>query len=450
MAKLFLPSVRCPCCGHANDCDFRFCQQCGYSRKRVVSSNTKPFQFDITQIDSRLQQLQNYAQTTSYMRQKNSLQQELEGFLLSLPARPTLATVTPRDLCRFLVFKDRHGKTQVHHQTCRFLGQRGVQACQCPLRLSFKTVDSYIGKLRSVFHSIGRDGEWDQRLGLGNPAADKTIKDYLRSVTTEQLQARVTPKQATPFFLDKLTQLAQHLDQALASPTVTGLQKFILARDQAYFKAVFFSGDRPGDMGQVQVPGILRFPNDDGFLFNHVWGKTLRDGDNNVFGIRRNPNVVVCPVAAIERYIEIARGLNIDLTTGYLFRPTTPNGGVANKPFSSSAAEARLKLYLQMMDADDGETLHGFRAGCAITLALSGAELSEIMDHVGWSRRHTALYYLKLAQVLRPDGASAKLAVDKEPQELMSWKEINELKRFVCAFPVPVSQKRPHDSSQPI
>ena len=27
--------------------------------------------------------------------------------------------------------------------------------------------------------------------------------------------------------------------------------------------------------------------------------------------------------------------------------------------------------------------LHGFRTGCAITLALTGADLSEIMEHVG-------------------------------------------------------------------
>ena len=48
------------------------------------------------------------------------------------------------------------------------------------------------------------------------------------------------------------------------------------------------------------------------------------------------------------------------------------------------------------MGSDDGETLHSFRSGCAITLALSGAELSEIMDHVGWTRRHTALHYLTI------------------------------------------------------
>ena len=62
------------------------------------------------------------------------------------------------------------------------------------------------------------------------------------------------------------------------------------------------------------------------------------------------------------------------------------------------------------MNADNGETLHGFRSGCAITLALTGADLAEIMDHVGWTRRHTALYYMQLAKVLNPAGASARLA----------------------------------------
>ena len=150
-------------------------------------------------------------------------------------------------------------------------------------------------------------------------------------------------------------------------------------------------------MGQVKVPEILRFPNDDSFLFNHVWGKTLRDGDSNVFGIKRNPQSRICPVQGIEQYMEVAQQLKIDLIRGYLFRPTTPQGGVLDAPFNSTTAEAHLKVYLKEMGSDNGETLHGFRAGCAITLALSRAELSEIMDHVGWTRRHTALYYLQLA-----------------------------------------------------
>ena len=432
-------------CNHANDSDFRFCQLCGYQRKYIRTVVSRSLTIYLEQTDRRLNQLQNFDKATSYSKQKDALQKELETFLAGLPGRVTLATVTSRDLWRFLIFKDAHGKTQVHHHGCSCLGQRRIQSCGCPVRLSYKTVDSYIGKLRSIFHASGRDGEWDKRLGLGNPAADKSLKDYLRLVTAEQLQARVTPKQATPFFVDKLTQLSVHLQRALDNAP-TPSQRFIVARDQAYFKTFFFSGDRPGDLGQDKVKEILRFPNDDGFL-NHIWGKTLRDGDKNVFGIRRNPHQAICPIRGIEQYVPVAREMKIDLTRGYLFPPTTPKGGISDTPFSSAAAEARLKTYLQEMGADDGETLHGFRAGCAITLALKGAELSEIMDHVGWTRRHTALYYLQLAKFLNPDGASAKLRSDQETPAVSSWQDINELKRFVCAFPVSNEKKRSNEES---
>ena len=92
-------------------------------------------------------------------------------------------------------------------------------------------MDSYIGKLRSIFNAIGRDGEWDKRLGLGNPAADKSVKDYIRVVTAEQLRARVTPKQVTPFFVDKLPQLSLFLERRLAQSSNKPLQCFIIARD---------------------------------------------------------------------------------------------------------------------------------------------------------------------------------------------------------------------------
>lgn len=111
--------------------------------------------------------------------------------------------------------------------------------------------------------------------------------------------------------MDKLFQLAAHINRNLQSTNITPTQRFILARDRTYFKVVFFRGDRPGDKGQVKVPEILRFPNDDGFLFNHVWCKTLRDGYSNVFGIKRNPQSRICPVQRIEKYMEVAQRLKI-------------------------------------------------------------------------------------------------------------------------------------------
>ena len=101
-----------------------------------------------------------------------------------------------------------------------------------------------------------------------------------------------------------------------------------------------------------------------------------------------------------------------------------------------------MKGYLKELGSDDGETLHGFRAGCAITLALSGAELSEIIDHVGWKRRHTALHYLQLAKVLNQSGASARLSAVDIPAVTAEWNDVNVIKRFVCAFPSTTTQKR--------
>ena len=44
--------------------------------------------------------------------------------------------------------------------------------------------------------------------------------------------------------------------------------------------------------------------------------------------------------------------------------------------------------------------------------------------------------------VLNPAGASTTLTAT-ETDALMDWQDINELKRFVCAFPPDTPEKRP-------
>ena len=78
----------------------------------------------------------------------------------------------------------------------------------------------------------------------------------------------------------------------------------------------------------------MHFPKDDRFLFNHIWGETLRDGASNVFGIRRHSNPQLCPVKAIEIYVAVASELRITLSNGYLLRPTNQQGHIINKPLT--------------------------------------------------------------------------------------------------------------------
>lgn len=58
--------------------------------------------------------------------------------------------------------------------------------------------------------------------------------------------------------------------------------------------------------------------------------------------------------------------------------------------------DALLRLYLKEAQIDEGETLHSFRSGSAMTLALSGFQLVDNMSDVGWNNKETALYYMKL------------------------------------------------------
>ena len=309
------------------------------------------------------------------------------------------------------------------------------------------TVDSYIGKLRSIFSEVGRQGNWNRTLLIGNPASDSLVKQYLKAVTEEQLQSRITPKQATPLFIDKLFFLSTHLDKRLLKTSLPPTELFILARDQAYFKALFFSGDRGGDLGQLTTSEIVRFPQDDGFLFNHVWRKTLRDGTSNLFGMRRHPKPAICPVRAIENYVALCHEFRVNFSDGYLFRLTNPQGHVLDKPFSSSAAEAQLKVYLKEAQMFDGETLHSLRFGSALSLIFSGSSLADTMSRVGWSGSATTTHYLKLANILNA-GAPADLLTfpfQQAEEAAHLYTDYDELKNFILTFPtqVHVAKKRP-------
>ena len=118
--------------------------------------------------------------------------------------------------------------------------------------------------------TVGRQGGGDQDLSIGNPAASLLVKEYMRAVTAEQLQAKITPKQATSLLVHKLLLLSHYLERKMKDSKLSPTFLFILARDQAYFETLIFSGDRGNDLGLVLSEETVRLPHDDGFLFNHV------------------------------------------------------------------------------------------------------------------------------------------------------------------------------------
>jgi hypothetical protein len=105
-----------------------------------------------------------------------------------------------------------------------------------------------------------------------------------------------------------------------------------------------------------------------------------------MFALKRYKDPSLCPVVAVEVYVRMCDFLGIPIRQGFLFRPTSPSGDILVGPFQSSAAQARLSLYVQelpQMFRHRRITLHGLRSGCAISLALAGVEMNSIMNHVG-------------------------------------------------------------------
>jgi hypothetical protein len=73
--------------------------------------------FDIQSIDRRIRDLQSRRKSSRYGRQKSRLELELETSLAAFDPPKTSFSCQPDDVVRFLVWKDRKGRTKVHNGT---------------------------------------------------------------------------------------------------------------------------------------------------------------------------------------------------------------------------------------------------------------------------------------------------------------------------------------------
>ena len=130
----------------------------------------------------------------------------------------------------------------------------------------------------------------------------------------------------------------------------------------------------------------------------------------------------------------VSHALGISLTSSYLFR-TTQGNVVTSHPFPSDAAEARLKTYLA--DFPIGKkTLYSFRYESAITMALTGSSLEDIIEHVGWKSPRMATYYMELLKTMGPDAVSGKMNSATE-DTTEHYNSMNELLLLEPAYSSP-------------
>lgn len=87
-------------------------------------------------------------------KRRKSLEVRFKKFLLALPNTPTIMSVTPKDICRFLVWNDKFGKTQIHGMSCPHIGEFGIHRCGCAIRLAAGTVHGMVQSLSEISSGV--------------------------------------------------------------------------------------------------------------------------------------------------------------------------------------------------------------------------------------------------------------------------------------------------------
>lgn len=341
---------------------------------------------DEAAILQRFQEFEASSLSKPYQRQKSALEKQLCDFLSSVSPPKSISSCCANDIVKFLIDKDRCGKTVVHSMSCS-----KQDGCGCPRRLAAGTIDSLLGKLRAIFNNIGR-------LNDSNPVAHPRVKHYLKFSREEQAGLAVTPTQAVPIFFVKFRQLVTFLRDLIGkSDSLSRVDKYILVRDTLFFVIDFFTGDRASDLGRLLTSQVFKLRDREGYLLKFSLTKNLRKGASRPFVLVPYKEPDVCPVAWLGYYLRVCHLLEIRLAQGYFFRATNRDKSISDRPLVGSAVNNRLRKYLTDASLLSGETPHSFRVGLSNTLRMLGCSQEEIAQYLGWQSREMAKHYTRLS-----------------------------------------------------
>lgn len=177
------------------------------------------------------------------------------SFLSQLTHSPEFTVMTPQDVCRFLVWSDQFGMTQVHTVSFHSKVKWVYLDVNVILYLQRELFQIWSNRWRR-FRTYRRSRSWDAQSKIGNSCLSKEVKNDIKQCKEEQAKTHVLPKQAKPIFLGK-----NKINLSLR-------EKFVLIRDQAIFKIQFFAGDRISDVCDILSQDVKKLQDNSGFVFN--------------------------------------------------------------------------------------------------------------------------------------------------------------------------------------
>ena len=411
--------VACPRegCSGSNFERFRFCQWCGTQRKSVPL-DSQLGTVDEEAIETRRVKLESLIEDKTHFRDKCK---EVEWFQVFVKSRkdPRLRRASvfdamPSDVIDFFIYRDVSGKgrTIVREYECQSRGFSGP--CQCPKRMSAESVRTLVSKLRTRFYELGCAGPWNADTSSGNPADSRIVYQMVTAVREEQAKAGVMVMSARQRALlpQKLTDLVSFMQKE--AKELLRQQKFVdfvrRKQDIAWLCVQYRSMNRGAELSALRIGNTVFGPNECCVIFQFTFSKIMRDGASNEFAVQALPEGdMTCPVRAMKDYILVSKiylGWDWDTANGAFVFPSfgSSNGGArSNTPVSAKAYGDRFKKYLSRAGLLEAESLHGLRASGALTKALMGWSIAEIMQQGYWKCPATALRYIGLLRLIVGD-----------------------------------------------
>lgn len=317
---------------------------------------------------------------------------ELQDFLALLPApfQRTVYDCLPQDL---LVFMETYWLPQhVGSQT-----SSGVQMA------APSSVDAAISHLSSCFQLLGRVAWWDFQGPEGstiesrNPARSNALKKWLLGYTKRAAGDGFSSTGAKELSTTKVLALLQHLQRQLLEPNP--MQRHLAARDGFAFSFLWETGARGVTAGVLKTPDILlptgqpalpliwptlQLPSGSQVLIIPKQLKTCIGRNTQALHVTVQPGdaSATCPIYWLRQCLTTAAACNFPITPGSPIVRTLMKGSLAvsDKPASTGTLGKRLSQHLSLLQCHEGESMHSFRRGRAITDTAAGLSNDAIMS----------------------------------------------------------------------
>ncbi|GAB59178.1 phage integrase family protein [Rheinheimera nanhaiensis E407-8] len=255
-------------------------------------------------------------------------------------------------------------------EICRYLAKYAVT-------LSFNTLKQRLSGLSA----------WHRQQGFADPTKSPMVRKVLKGIR-ELHPAR--EKQAKPLQLDTLAQISHSLDASEALAIRVNDQPLLLrtCRDRALVLVGFWRGFRGDELCRMEVEHISLATNEG----MQIYLRRSKADRSNRGEIYRLPALArLCPVRALERYLEIS-----GLSQGPVFRGISRWGHVSQTALAAKSIIPLLRqIFSQagLIDADH-YSAHSLRRGFATWAGQSGWSLKALMEYVGWKDLNSAMRYI--------------------------------------------------------